>query len=314
MPMKYFRIEIELESAILTPLHSGTLYGQLCWAYRTLYGVKALEDWLREQETDPFLLSGAMPRGYLPRPLLAPMTRGGKLSLGEIDNSKRLRKIGWVKKDDFAAIRRGLSEAALMGCLMGYEKNSPSDLRVERRAHNTIDRLSGTTPDAGGLYFVDESWPNETSGNGRLDVYAGTSMDGVQVGKLFAFMGGWGFGRDASTGKGRWSCRVVEESGTLFGDDSVRRMSLSHGSLTPNMQEPRYKLHVHYGKVGGGYAITSNPFKYPMTLLRPGATFRPTAGGPRMWGEMLRNVHPEKNWIVQQAQHLTVGYSEGKDA
>ena len=137
-------------------------------------------------------------------------------------------------------------------------------------------------------------------------------MDGIEVRKLFEFVGQWGFGRDASTGKGRWRCEAAPEMAAWFGDGGERRMSLSHGTLTSNMIEPRYKLAVHYGKVGGGYGMTQNPFKHPITLLRPGATFRHREGEPRRWGELLQKVHPEKPWIVHQAEHLTVGYSEGR--
>lgn len=308
--MHYFRVELDLETAILTPIHSGTLFGQLCWSYRTLHSEKALATWLSQQEEAPFLLSGAMPRGFLPRPLLAPMPRREKLSLGEVQDSKKLRRRPWVLRKDFEAIREGISEGMLMQQLKLAEVATAPAMRTARRAHNTIDRRTGTTPAEGGLYFVDESWPSEESGSGRCDVYVGTEMDEVAIRKLFEFTGTWGFGRDASTGRGRWSCTVHRESGELFGEKGARRMSLSHGSLTANMAEPRYKLHVHFGKVGGGYGITSSPFKYPLTLLRPGATFRPSGAGLCGYGELLRDVHPEKPWIVHHARHLTVGFTE----
>lgn len=311
--MHYFRVELELETAILTPIHSGTLFGQLCWSYRTLHGEEALESWLRQQDEAPFLLSGAMPRGFLPRPMLAPMARTEPLSLTKLQDAKMLRRRQWTRREDFQAIRKGLSERRLLERLERTEASAAPALRMARRAHNEINRLTGTTPAAGGLYFVDESWPSAEDGSGFVDVYVGTELDEIAVRKLFEFTGKWGFGRDASTGRGRWSCTVHREGNDLFGDEGGRRMSLSHGSLTENMTDPRYKLHVHFGKVGGGYGITSNPFKYPLTLLRPGATFRPGGAEPGRYGELLRDVHPEKPWIVQDARHLTVGFTEAID-
>jgi CRISPR-associated protein Csm4 len=313
MAMRYWRVKLQLESALMTPLHSGTLFGQLCWAYRALQGERELVHWLGRQEEEPLLISDAMPRDFLPRPLLAPMGRSGTLSLGEMQDAKRLRKANWVRREDFGMLRRSMTEALLMARLKLCEAESATLLGAARRAHNRIDRMTGTTPKEGGLYFVDEAWPNEATGSGLLDVYVGSSLDESFLRKLFEFVGQWGFGRDASTGRGRWSCRVEPEAEEWFAGEGERRMSLSHGSLTANMEEPRYRLHVHYGKVGGGYGMTSNPFKFPLTLLRPGATFRPQESGPRRWGAMLREVHPEKPWIVHQAEHLTVGYTEGVD-
>lgn len=318
--MRYFRIEIELVSPILTAIHSGTLFGQVCWAWRALYGESKLEEWLGNWEAAPLLLSSAMPAGYLPRPVLRPMRRDStsKPSLGEIQGAKALRKTAWIPKPDFLQIRNGLTESGIMFSLQtrssadAWRVHGPNRLTEIRTAHNTIDRLRGTTPDEGGLYFVDEYWPEVAENRRCFEVYAGSSMDQQQLERLFAHIGEWGFGRDASTGRGRWRARVQPEDKGLFDGTGDRRMSLSHGSLTNNMKDPRYKLHVHYGKVGGGYGTTSNPFKYPLTLLRPGATFRPDSdGGP--WGELLRDVHPEKSWIVHHAQHLTVSFTEGVD-
>jgi len=312
--MKYFRIELELTSPILTAIHSGTLFGQLCWAWRTLYGESRLVQWLENWDAEPLLLSSAMPSGYLPRPMLRPLRRGGsRLALKEIDVAKTLRKSGWIPRDVFLRIRRSLTESGVMLALLtNTSEASPNRLTEIRTAHNTIDRLTGTTPDAGGLYFVDESWPQVRDRKNCFDVYVGGSIDLQQLERLFTHIGEWGFGRDASTGRGRWRAHLLPEETGLFDGSGTRRMSLSHGTLTGNMEDPRYKLHVHYGKVGGGYGTTSNPFKYPITLLQPGATFRSNTGaGP--WGELLRQVHPEKSWIVHNAQHLTVAFTEGVD-
>lgn len=311
MSRRYWRVKLKLESALRTPLHSGTLFGQLCWAFRALRGERELVNWLQAQREEPLLVSDAMPRDYLPRPMLAPMGRGGVLSLGEVQQSKRLRKLSWIRREDFAALRGSMNEADLMVMLQRRDAYGPEGLASTRRAHNTIDRLTGTTPEAGGLYFVDENWPTEVGESGCFDVSVGSWLDESFLHQLFSFVGQWGFGRDASTGRGRWSCAIEPEVAEWFGEGGARRMSLSHGSLTANMEAPRYRLHVHFGKVGGGYGMTSNPFKFPLTLLRPGATFRPQEGGGARWGELLREVHPERPWIVQQAEHLTVGFSEG---
>jgi CRISPR-associated protein Csm4 len=88
-------------------------------------------------------------------------------------------------------------------------------------------------------------------------------------------------------------------------------MSLSHGVLTGNMKDPRYRAHTHYGKLGGHFATGSfSPFKYPILMMRPGATFAPDGGGP--FGELLDGVHHDKllSALRQHALHLPVYFTE----
>ena len=93
-----------------------------------------------------------------------------------------------------------------------------------------------------------------------------------------------------------------------FDYDGNRILSLSHGVLTANMAAPLYKLHTHYGKLGGLYAGGErSPFKYPLLLTRPGATFSPAAAGP--FGELLTGVHPHHPEIHQNAWHLGLPFT-----
>jgi CRISPR-associated protein Csm4 len=94
----------------------------------------------------------------------------------------------------------------------------------------------------------------------------------------------------------------------LIDHDGNRRLSLSHGVLTPNMAAPFYKLHTHYGKLGGLYAGGErSPFKHPLLLTRPGATFSPTDAGP--FGALLADAHPHHPEIRQNAWHLCLPFT-----
>lgn len=88
-------------------------------------------------------------------------------------------------------------------------------------------------------------------------------------------------------------------------------MSLSHGVRTKNMLHVRYRQHVHFGKTGGHYATGSfSPFKYPLLMMCPAATFTPSDDGP--FGELLHGVHhdPALASIVHYALHLPLAFSE----
>ena len=91
--MECFKIKIRLTSSVLTPFHSDTLWGHICWALRYLNGEMELESFLKSHSNgEPLLIiSNAFPKGYLPYPVLPPI---GK------EKAKALIDRFW-KADDF---------------------------------------------------------------------------------------------------------------------------------------------------------------------------------------------------------------------
>jgi CRISPR-associated protein Csm4 len=323
--MPAYRIRLRLQGPLATPLHSGTLFGHLCWAKRLREGEAALTSWLAALPESPLLLSDALPRDCLPRPLLQPGDRPEPATgesrqdfLQRLQQDKKLRKTAFIPVADFLELRGGLSEAGLLDRLRRRAAEpeqaelAPARRRfrplsvIVRQPHNTIDRLTGTTPEAGGLYFMDEEWRRDAAA--ELDVYAAGEIACVELQALFDTVGEFGFGRDANLGRGRFAATVELADSRLFAHDGNRWLSLSHGVLTANMVAPFYKLHTHYGKLGGLYAGGErSPFKHPLLLTRPGATFSPTDAGP--FGALLAGVHPHHPEIRQNAWHLGLPFT-----
>lgn len=273
--MPTYRIRLRLHGPLATPLHSGTLFGHLCWAKRLREGDAALTAWLAALPESPLLLSDALPRDHLPRPLLQPGDRPEPAAsesrwdfLQRLQQDKKLRKTAFISVADFLELRLGLGEAGLLARLRKQaaereqiikraqppRRSHPLSLTV-RQAHNTIDRLTGTTPETGGLYFMDEEWRRDEAA--EMDVYAAGEITLENLQALFNTVGEFGFGRDANLGRGRFTATVEPADPRLFAHDGNRRLSLSHGVLTANMAAPFYKLHTHYGKLGGLYASGS---------------------------------------------------------
>lgn len=273
----------------------------------------------------PLLLSDALPRDHLPRPLLQPGDRPEQAAgesrqafLHRLQLDKKLRKTAFVSVTDFVELRAGLSETSLQARLRQRaaereraerarprQRSRPLSLTV-RQAHNTIDRLTGTTPEVGGLYFVDEEWRRDAAT--EMDVYAQGEIGDEGLQALLDTVGEFGFGRDANLGRGRFAATVEPADPRLFAHDGNRLLSLSHGVLTDNMAAPFYKLHTHYGKLGGLYAGGErSPFKHPLLLARPGATFSPADAGP--FGALLAGVHPHHPEICQNAWHLCLPFA-----
>lgn len=311
---KRYLVRIWLTSPLATPMHSGTLFGHLCWSWRYLHGEDSLARWLDGMTENPLLLSDALPRGCLPRPLLKPALRDRPMPESELAEFKLLKKRPWISRDSFLKYRSRLDDNTLLLALREDEQKEAALARQERLVearlpHNTIHRHTGRTPESGGLYFTDEWWPP----GARLEreIFVESSLEPRVLRELFELTGKWGFGKDASTGRGRFDVESVEPApADLFDFTGNRFLTLSHGSVSGNMRDCRYRLHVHYGRSGSLYSIGAKPFKYPMTLIEPGATFTPCGGGP--YGALLEDVHSAYPKVRHSAWHLVVPYVESE--
>jgi len=310
--MSYYRIIATPRGPLATRLISGTLWGHLAWAVRYLEGKDALQRWLEEQEKKPWLVSSYMPKDMLPKPQLpadAPKGKGDLLELFEL--RKNIRKLNFIPEETFIMLRNGMSEASLAGMLADInsaEKESDWGVSRVRLAHNRIDRRTGRTPDEGGLYFEDADMHPSGSKIQIFMQFPSSSLN--QVCMLLKHIGDNGFGANASIGCGSLSFQMQEEK-ILFGAKGTRGMSLSHGTCSANMADVRYRQHVHFGKMGGHFATgVHSPFKYPILMMQPGATFSPTGDGP--YGDLLKGVHhsPDFTAVRHNALHLPIFFTE----
>lgn len=308
--MPDYRLRLTLTSPLATPLYSGTLFGHLCWIKRLHDGESALSAWLAEQAHQPLLISDALPADCLPRPLLMSAPRpeqapdeDRRAFIRRLQQAKTQRQQRWIKVEDFLALRDQLTEPRLIDRLSA----APGAVHSVRQAHNTLNRHTGTTPASGGLYFMPEDWFDEQARH--RDVYVRSELPAATLQQWFSLLGDFGYGRDASLGRGQFTVTLDTADPRLFAATGNRLLSLAHGTLSANMHAPFYRLHTHYGKLGGLYANGArNPFKYPLTLTQPGMTFSPADDGP--YGELLTGVHPQYPEICHHAWHLCLPYTE----
>lgn len=314
--MPLFRVSLHLQSPLGTPLHSGTLFGQLCWTKLERDGRRALESWLAD-ETQVWALSDGFPAGLLPRPLVTPAPPSDDPKAA--DDRKKWKKRGLIGRKAFIDVRRRVSDHALGPHLVAVADRSASF------AHNTIDRRTGSTPETGGLYFMKEDWgysPPDRDRSGPLpagEVEAGPGRDiyveapkqaEADIRRLMTALGENGYGRDANLGRGRWIVEGVVEDKKLADGPKGRLLSLSHGSAEADMDDLRCRFETHYGKAGPDVAVGAgaSPFKKPLLLTQPGATFNGAAG--RRYGALIRGVHPGRPEIVHNAFHVVIPFAE----
>lgn len=317
--MSLFRVRLRLNAPLGTPPSSGTLFGHLCWARREAAGEPALVAWLDTLPEQPWALSDAFPANRLPFPMLpsVPPDRPERMDAAALDKlrkAKKAAKQAWIALDTWKCAR-GRCNAPILYALEEGEKKDreekadtlESDLATVRIAHNTIDRRTGSTPDEGGLYFVDEDW--RFAAEPLRDVYVRAETMPEELRDLFTAVGESGYGRDATYGRGCFAVEAIEDAAWLDDCPGNRMMSLSQGALTPNMSEPRYKLYTLFGKLGAGLLADGvRPWKKPLLLTRAGCTFRPDGEGP--FGAWLTAVHQDRPEVGHNAFHLAIPYTE----
>jgi CRISPR-associated protein Csm4 len=313
--METWRFRLELQGPYATPWASGTLFGQLCWAMRRRDGSDerlATRLAALREGSELFLLSDVLPRDLLPRPILPPPP----FDPVKAAEHKKRKKLAFVTRRHFLRHRAALSETTIEEGL----HPGPGD-EEHRLAHNTIDRQRSTVIEPGGLFFLDEWWPRLRDDKGapapeRLrDLYIRTSWPIGEVEDLLAAVGSWGFGRDSTWGRGRFTVVGKEEEKELFAFEGNRYLSLSHGAWTEQLASPRYKLATHFGKLAIEAAMAcGRPWKRPLLLMKPGATFAASGKGP--FGAWLQGItHGEVPQILgfepgHHAFHLPVPYRE----
>lgn len=315
MQLRRLRLRLDPLSPFGTPPSSGTFFGHLCWAKRAREGREALREWLRRLPAEPFMLSDLLPAGHLPRPLLPPAQEDRPAA-----DAKQIKRRRYVSLDTWRALRIGATAKALEAALRKSEGDPPF-LKPARSPHNRIHRASGKTPEAGGggLWFADELWPaiaKEGPRHVEADLYIQSTLPPREVEALVAEVVSMGFGRDASTGRGRFTLEGSEEAGWLAeapkAAGTPRLLSLSQGVVSANMREARWQRFVLFGKLGRAMAAEGKrPWKLPLVLAEAGATFAPEGAGP--FGAWVTGLHQDEDPadpIGHNAFHLAIPYTE----
>lgn len=268
MPMRTFKLTLRPESAFGTPLAGDTLFGHLCWALRWRLGEAALTALLEGYTSGrPFaVLSDALPAGLLPRPSLP----AGRLH-ATLDPSQRKadkRRI-WLPA---AQAARPLAE----WLKLATELEGSQSMRTEVRTQNTIHRLTGTT--GTGVFAPRQVERSVHAAGSLLDVYAILDSDRLSPESLLQALGDIGsngYGRDASTGLGKFTVVGRPEPHAWVVPPQARHaLTLAPCAPLPEQldaEDCHYQPLTRFGRHGSLHALTGQPFKRPLLLMRTAA-------------------------------------------
>jgi len=306
--LQVYEIVIKPLTGFGTHLKGDTIFGHFCWqiAYDEKLVGKTIDNLLLNYQTKPFaVFSSAYPRFCvgescyyaLKRPDL-PMNMVFNLpddKKQNIEMRKDLKAKRWIilqkdKKISFLKNQLKYSTSEL------FEKDikayisdktgrdikgivSKNFITAFSQSHNKINRLTSTTSAEGFAPFAVDQWVfyPET----ELAIFVGIDdafMNVQQVKEGLERIGKCGFGKDASTGLGRFE--VIKES-----EIDLTKM----GSAVPNacytlapcvperdtFSEVFFTPFTRVGRHGDIFAKSPNPFKNPVIMADEGGIFKP---------------------------------------
>ena len=290
MHMQHLPLSIEPRSAFATPLKGDTLFGQLCWVLRDRLGEDRLRELLQGYtEGRPFaVVSDALPERCWPRPVVP------SEMFGDVDSTKRkaMKKRTWLRHADFARPVREWLHCMVEDPLDpddGLASGAPSAtgtrplVEHETRFRNSIDRRVGTTTDEG---FAPYGMPQFHYREGtRLDchvVYDTERIDDEALLRAMTDIGGFGFGRDATVGLGRFAVEKRppgdRDALPLSQDDATSWLTLAPVAPQGMGWKPDrcwYQPFTRFGRHGNAAVHFGNPFKTPILLADTGAVLTP---------------------------------------
>lgn len=271
-----YRATLALHTPLGTPLAGDTLFGQLCWALREAQGEAELTRLLVGYTAGaPWLVvSDGFPAGYLPKPTV-PQHFAPEINP---ELRKKTKKSNWIPLQSTA---QSLVHLLASDCVVDDKVAYGAAPLGATLSHNTIDRLTGTTGEAAFTPFTTSA--TFYAAAQKIDVYLvlnETRIAAANIQALLSAVGASGFGRDASTGLGKFS--VVQMQPHAF---AVHPQANTYLTLAPSAPQGQgfvnessyWRTLTRFGRHGNIHAVGGNPFKTPILLAATGAIFKPAA-------------------------------------
>jgi len=303
--LKLYEITLKPQSGFGTSLKGDTLFGHFCWQAAYDHGLLngGLDKWIACYSERPFaVFSSAWPkfkdkdktryavkRPDLPLSFFFPEIEGNcseamkerKKRAGEkwmlIDEDLSLRlDQGDCRSDDDLLKMAGGQLTEETGRMM--QKQAAARFQADlSQPHNTINRLTQTTGKGAFAPFSETSWfyyPEMELALFALLEEEATDID--RVTDALTAIGLFGFGRDASTGGGRFSLAEGEEK-TIPTADGANACYLLAPAIPEksDSSEHYFTPFVRFGKHGDRLARSANPFRNPVIMADEGAVFIP---------------------------------------
>lgn len=315
--MQLYKVTLQLQSPIVTPLKGDTLFGQFCWAYRELMGEEQLKVFLSGYMVKPKLIfSDVFISGNLPRPQYPFAQIENKLSVKQqemlVKNRKNIKRAKTIPAK--LIFNQDMTLSDYMLSLL--EQNSDEDIGEYNhkkfvQSHNTINRDTGTTGD--GIFSPYAVTATSYRSDEPFDLYI--LIDDINlvvedVENCLQHIGLFGFGADATIGMGKFKL-----NGKLNKIDmSKLAPSKYYMNLSPmivssnnniNLDKSYYNLFTRFGRMGNINSFSENPFKSPIVTIDSGSLIHyNNASGVYCAGCGINTLVKQDNSIVYQGYSI----------
>ena len=268
--MDALKITLTPQTAFGTPLVGDTLFGHLCWNIAEAYGADRLRELLDGYcNGNPFLIaSDAFPAGHLPLPTLP----SAYWTAGDETDRKKLKKKQWLPLEALTAPVRDWQQHA-----RSNDDIAANLISSHSQAHNSINRAISSTGDARFAPFASEqNWYSTESQWQLYLLHDPARITRDELAQILKNLGHSGYGRDASTGLGKYHLDALEAEQTLFARSGNAAMTLA--PCCPQGQgfdgaHSYYQTLPRFGRHGNVQATAGNPFKKPVLMAQSGAVF-----------------------------------------
>jgi len=303
--LKLYEITLRPVSGFGTTLKGDTIFGHFCWQvwHKPSLVEGGLEMLLSVYDHKPFVVfSSAFPKlnsppgsYFLKRPDLPAAfffhADGEKTCKERIIAEKEHRKKKWMVTEGELSI--DLQKASYLTdreSLVKFAESVTDETRRQMRRlgpqelinffpqpHNTINRLTQTTGTGPFAPFSTENtyyYPETELVVFVLIDESASSLDSVL--RALENIGKWGYGRDASTGMGRFELGPSIEH--PLPDTTAANAAYTLAPSVPQedcFTASFFTAFVRFGKHGDKLAKSENPFKNPVIMADEGAVFKP---------------------------------------
>lgn len=289
-----YKFTITPQGAVGTPFRSDTLFGHACWTMRMYEKKERFDKFIENaaEQKPELVFSDGFPSGFLPRPLM-PLEQIKFDSKEQYDTFKKRSKQMWIKKDE-------LNECNSIQWILdsshdtGEEyKNSPMQQAV---LHNVIDRFTGTSLSANGLYAQNQLWFEGIWEN--IDIYVVTEWSREQLSDFILKLFEIGYGRDQTAGLGKIEIKSFPEKETFPNIETEWFLSLSRAvpCSSVNIEKSFYQIEPKYGKVWSGLEKQNHPFKKVILETVPGSVLKMNKNTETA-GKVLKEIHDNSSVI-----------------
>lgn len=323
--MKSLKITIKPISSFVSRIQSDTFFGQFAWTYRELYGEEKLKADIIDKQPS-IIFSDGFPAGYLPYPILKPLKENYFNNIikeksnweQEAYIKEELKKKEFISADlleDIAAniFSEALADKVLLDKKDYNTEDKKEDFLISEKVYkNSINRYTGTTEIKGGLYGVLESFFDiEKKEEKRLiDIYMlyDSGLNIKLIKEAIMFIGINGFGKNKSTGKGRFETPEYEEDPKGLNNNDPKKdyngiISLSTAVLSGNLKVNYAKIFTKFPKHGGDLATSGKYIKKPAIFYKAGSTFRLKKDNETYnYGDNLKLFHPKYKGHIHNAR------------